>query len=246
MRAEPARLWRDHPRSRGVYGRRKRMNPWFFRIIPARAGFTRRPHPRHDRRRIIPARAGFTTARTRPSTRTWDHPRSRGVYGNMRAGMESHGGSSPLARGLRVGRVLEALGARIIPARAGFTTGSRSSCATGSDHPRSRGVYAGVIRGGGPGSGSSPLARGLRLKGNAPEVAARIIPARAGFTASDSPADLCLRGSSPLARGLRGGRLGGRGRSRIIPARAGFTATCVPGWSRMADHPRSRGVYNHW
>ena len=50
------------------------------------------------------------------------------------------------------------------------------------DHPRSRGVYtSGCIRC--PARvGSSPLARGLRTGGRAPDTQAGIIPARAGFT----------------------------------------------------------------
>ena len=78
----------------------------FVRIIPARAGFTsgfaysasgkdggssplarglrrRRMGSRKDRG-IIPARAGFTMLRAWLSPSTWDHPRSRGVYGLTR------------------------------------------------------------------------------------------------------------------------------------------------------------------
>ena len=50
----------------------------------------------------------------------------------------------------------------IIPARAGFTTPTRTLTRSFTDHPRSRGVY----RSGSPlpekNWGSSPLARGLR------------------------------------------------------------------------------------
>ena len=174
--------------------------------------------------RIIPARAGFTTGCASAATPTWDHPRSRGVYW---ADMSEHvvlPGSSPLARGLR----------------AGFTWSLRS----GADHPRSRGVYIErdyfTIR---P-FGSSPLARGLQRRNHLGRPGAGIIPARAGFTGSQSCPHMRRRdhprsrgvyalraaafgyrtGSSPLARGLR------RARGRR------------PGGRR--DHPRSRGVYS--
>ena len=92
---------------------------------------------------------------------------------------------------------------------------------------------------------------------------ARIIPARAGFTARTharqrreqdhprsrgvyvvrKPKTKIQLGSSPLARGLPpipGTNSRGLG---IIPARAGFTRP-GPGRGRgRADHPRSRGVY---
>ena len=131
------------------------------------------------------------------------------------------------------------------------------------DHPRSRGVYRiGVVlrrwlR------GSSPLARGLlEVVVTAPDLA-RIIPARAGFTATGSansrtpgdhprsrgvyefPSILTAwnAGSSPLARGLRHRGIQLRGVRGIIPARAGFTVVIRAGQLINRDHPRSRGVY---
>ena len=57
--------------------------------------------PRERAHRIIPARAGFTKRMaTVPSLRT-DHPRSRGVYEKRNAKNAYYLGSSPLARGLR-------------------------------------------------------------------------------------------------------------------------------------------------
>ena len=91
----------------------------------------------------------------------------------------------------------------------------------------------------------------------------RIIPARAGFTAtftltaatpSDHPrsrgvyrrsAVRTMRGcgSSPLARGLPFSISTPFPPSRIIPARAGFTKPGNHGLGIDRDHPRSRGVY---
>ena len=71
---------------------------------------------------------------------------------------------------------------RIIPARAGFTAGSRHSGQDPRDHPRSRGVYdlddlVTVEE-----EGSSPLARGLPVEVAVDCEVLGIIPARAGFT----------------------------------------------------------------
>ena len=361
----PPRIDRDHPRSRGVYNsasnpsaRARGSSPlarglpseWdrlteTFRIIPARAGFTSgrwpgtpasRDHPRsrgvygeelEERfgikgssplarglllqgpegvrsRRIIPARSGFTPRPESGSSGASDHPRSRGVYAQDHGQRRRQLGSSPLARGLRRPRAARGGPRRIIPARAGFTRElvrlggaagdhprSRGVYVTGglvvalnrgssplarglliqtprlgyfdADHPRSRGVYASPSATFAMEVGSSPLARGLQEHDPQRDLAARIIPARAGFTEPRSPTSrplgdhprsrgvyppclkcmIIIHGSSPLARGLPRevgpeDELGG-----IIPARAGFTRrpTTLPTTSR--DHPRSRGVY---
>ena len=253
----------DHPRSRGVYRPRRppaRPRPG---SSPLARGLRDIPHEGSQRRRIIPARAGFTP-RARPSSRSSpDHPRSRGVYRFLDAVRATGHGSSPLARGLRVTRVTVRRLDRIIPARAGFT-GTPSTCPpTGTDHPRSRGVYRFLDAVRATGHGSSPLARGLRVTRVTVRRLDRIIPARAGFTgtpstcpptgtdhprsrgvyARDTLTAYLDAGSSPLARGLRQPGDGRGGRSGIIPARAGFTPrTETPVWS-AEDHPRSRGVY---
>ena len=91
--------------------------------------------------RIIPARAGFTR---RSRTLRWpcgDHPRSRGVYPYTISSRSAIWGSSPLARGLPGARGGGGTGHRIIPARAGFTHGVAPWDDYAEDHPRSRGVY---------------------------------------------------------------------------------------------------------
>ena len=153
-------------------------------------------------------------------------------------------GSSPLARGLRRHLPGRAAPARIIPARAGFTSIRRSTTWTAPDHPRSRGVYGDPQNSRSPGTGSSPLARGLRLSEPVVPFNVGIIPARAGFTNGYKfPCILWGPGSSPLARGLLAARARLLPLTRIIPARAGFTMTRCPAGPAMRDHPRSRGVY---
>ena len=115
------RRWRDHPRSRGVYP-----------DIPADAMTSVGSSPlarglRYRRRRtpvlagIIPARAGFTWVGWGLVGAVGDHPRSRGVYIMYLRGAGRAPGSSPLARGLLVGRAVTSPEDGIIPARAGFT-----------------------------------------------------------------------------------------------------------------------------
>ena len=58
------------------------------------------------------------------------------------------------------------------------------------------------------------------------------------------PYGMPQRGSSPLARGLRPLRTLIWGARRIIPARAGFTFRRLSQFEYVADHPRSRGVYD--
>mgnify|MGYP000944717263 CR=1 FL=1 len=152
---------------------------------------------------------------------------------------------------------------RIIPARAGFTVTESRTGGVSGDHPRSRGVYASPSVHVFVGWGSSPLARGLPLPHFLQRMMARIIPARAGFTAThwSSPSQFTdhprsrgvypsatsrrMRsgGSSPLARGLPDHDVPTVDGRRIIPARAGFTRCVGLRSHEHRDHPRSRGVY---
>ena len=131
----------------------------------------------------------------------------------------------------------------INPARAGFTIWDTALKVPLPDHPRSRGVYMVAPPKSGARGGSSPLARGLPRSIPGSARAARIIPARAGFTDGAGLAPVPDAGSSPLARGLLplvGAR---RCRDGIIPARAGFTHGSAVERLEIQDHPRSRGVY---
>ena len=190
-----------------------------------------------------------------------DHPRSRGVYASRRPGRGTTAGSSPLARGLLEQRHIPVDARRIIPARAGFTTGGSPGSPGRPDHPRSRGVYRRYPSTDLLWAGSSPLARGLPpLPVHGPAVGG-IIPARAGFTPVGVVADLAgedhprsrgvyapvidadrrEQGSSPLARGLRRLIRDENGTVRIIPARAGFTLAGTPGMDAERIIPARAG-----
>ena len=263
MPAGSNRCAKDHPRSRGVYwcagplARPAGGSSPLARGLRGNSRLHRRPE------RIIPARAGFTR-RASAGTAPWqDHPRSRGVYRSAALNWSKETGSSPLARGLRPPPQDLRVGGRIIPARAGFTNPCTDRRERAADHPRSRGVYADATMRGAMTVGSSPLARGLLDLGVQGGQAARIIPARAGFThrggldrvaCQDHPRSRGVygdwiataadaAGSSPLARGLLRVDLPEPGLHRIIPARAGFTPPRLGGRRSHPDHPRSRGVY---
>ena len=172
-----------------------------------------------------------------------DHPRSRGVYHQYSVMEARFQGSSPLARGLLRDLVGKTVNVGIIPARAGFTQMSTKMNEIMPDHPRSRGVYVKEGSVYDVNSGSSPLARGLRIV-NIPNLAEiRIIPARAGFTRRATESLLLGPGSSPLARGLLLHGAHSDLDLRIIPARAGFTPPSQTPDAHASDHPRSRGVY---
>ena len=192
-----------------------------------------------------------------------DHPRSRGVYERGHVQALQRAGSSPLARGLRGSCCRGRLRWWIIPARAGFTKYGPFLSVRAADHPRSRGVYHWRYAIVTPGTGSSPLARGLPVVRRADHRLRGIIPARAGFTDPTSAAPsrwtdhprsrgvytpesqpvTAKDGSSPLARGLRPACTAPHSRVRIIPARAGFTQVRHHVRPLVRDHPRSRGVY---
>ena len=91
-------------------------------------------------------------------------------------------GSSPLARGTRLGHRLEAARVRLIPARAGNTGQTSPQDGGTAAHPRSRGEhYYSPVTYTWP-DGSSPLARGTLSGFLSWFNNTRLIPARAGNT----------------------------------------------------------------
>ena len=237
---------RDHPRSRGVYT--NRSHAWALNrgSSPLARGLRRFCRAGAWWCGIIPARAGFTSGVLAGASNAWDHPRSRGVYPATRRRLSPSLGSSPLARGLRAAVEDDGAAARIIPARAGFTTAVRFVHWVQRDHPRSRGVYLVSAGVGGGGGGIIPARAGFTTRGRVAPRMAGDHPRSRGVYFSMSSRRLHTDGSSPLARGLLvvvSGRVFSCG---IIPARAGFTDTLSCHNRLVGDHPRSRGVYGPW
>ena len=251
----------DHPRSRGGNGE----------IMPTKvAGTGPSPLARGKRdvicfasacSRIIPARAGETRRSHSTQPRFWDHPRSRG--GNLaemvRADAEK--GPSPLARGKRGRRRPRLFELGTIPARAGETGCAVMPVRMPGDHPRSRGGNGACGRRAYWPAGPSPLARGKRGRLRKRKIKHGTIPARAGETShrpvlfesvGDHPrsrggnaaawaAAVSDLGPSPLARGKPEAVLPTWLVRGTIPARAGETRRVLPVPRRRWDHPRSRG-----
>ena len=132
----------DHPRSRGVYAEHSEHSVAVRGSSPLARGLHAPIRGYVPLGRIIPARAGFTRRDRRRRPRPGDHPRSRGVYSPSWGPAGTGSGSSPLARGLLPIELNEDGSLRIIPARAGFTRRRGSEGRSPRDHPRSRGVYA--------------------------------------------------------------------------------------------------------
>ena len=201
MRTQTRAPRSDHPRSRGVYASHSALiegcagsSPLarglllFFSFVWLCLG-------------IIPARAGFTPTTRPASPGRPDHPRSRGVYAVAGVGAGLLGGSSPLARGLHGVTIVWGANRGIIPARAGFTRVRDQRRVLARDHPRSRGVYWIPVRNILLVTGSSPLARGLRLVRCEEGGVKWIIPARAGFTIRGSGVTVSLP-DHPRSRGV--------------------------------------------
>ena len=130
---------------------------------------------------------------------------------------------TPHTRGLRGVMPGASVPGWIIPAHAGFTPHRPILCVCGTDHPRTRGVYAFVCKHVERLGGSSPHTRGLLLVPPVPVEGDGIIPAHAGFTFTFGIENRLVRdhprtrgvyvdnksnkpepvGSSPHTRGLR-------------------------------------------
>ena len=131
----------DHPRSRGVYSLCCDGAIGDTGSSPLARGLRRARRKPLPPRRIIPARAGFTRRHPGCPELLRDHPRSRGVYSQENRATTFFYGSSPLARGLLASVSQRFYDLGIIPARAGFTWAISSKNVKRPDHPRSRGVY---------------------------------------------------------------------------------------------------------
>ena len=131
----------DHPRSRGVYKVTRGLRIPNGGSSPLARGLLVPGRSLGVAWRIIPARAGFTRDGDRAHGPPRDHPRSRGVYRSTKNAIKYCEGSSPLARGLHNDAAVPVDRAGIIPARAGFTLTTTFRWEGSGDHPRSRGVY---------------------------------------------------------------------------------------------------------
>ena len=244
----PALVW-AHPRWRGEHGARERKKPWVCGSSPLARGAQDRRAAHYLEDGLIPAGAGSTPDHLRQRRLLEAHPRWRGEHRSCFSSKCLCPGSSPLARGARPANTLLYCHLGLIPAGAGSTLPAQKIHIPFRAHPRWRGEHA-------PGRqakvyllGSSPLARGALVSGDASSGVMRLIPAGAGSTlthiglpcggqahprwrgehlevlASDGG---CF-GSSPLARGAHSLSCGSLSR------KADSSSTCFP-----LDHRRHR------
>ena len=172
----------DHPRSRGEYAPQGCNDICPEGSSPLSRGI---PCIRPDISvpvRIIPALAGNTLGHFTLGLSVQDHPRSRGEYCAGWCLQECCYGSSPLSRGIRHYGQSGDRKTGIIPALAGNTGSGDIKMTRGTDHPRSRGEYAGTVPLRYLALGSSPLSRGIRSSSATINTYNGIIPALAGNT----------------------------------------------------------------
>ena len=149
---------------------------------------------------LIPAHAGKTMTCPSTSVTSRAHPRSRGENPARGGELAGAGGSSPLTRGKRIGRLNDLRQIRLIPAHAGKTRGGRRLRAPDAAHPRSRGENSVAHVSPTSLAGSSPLTRGKLPNSILHTTRLRLIPAHAGKT--DRRWKVACRGAAhPRSRG---------------------------------------------
>ena len=113
----------DHPRSCGANNACMNGPAFSSGSSPLVRGQLRHASPLHVRARIIPARAGPTWRTAKSGSSTTDHPRSCGANQQVLSLGAQIAGSSPLVRGQQDDETQMGDRGRIIPARAGPTSG---------------------------------------------------------------------------------------------------------------------------
>ena len=131
---------------------------------------------------IIPACAGNTVDQRPRARHMGDHPRMRGEHRGWKFRRSKGLGSSPHARGTRVGSQCGEDLSGIIPAHAGNTTRATPTERDIGDHPRMRGEHIPPSLKSWMTLGSSPHARGTHHGRRRIGAHAGIIPACAGNT----------------------------------------------------------------
>ena len=130
--------------------------------------------------RFIPACAGNAREQCRRGRLRSVHPRMRGERALTIGGAVLAAGSSPHARGTPRGARADRFPGRFIPACAGNARFPFRKSSEYTVHPRMRGERVSVGLDAARSSGSSPHARGTRLRAQLVRAGGRFIPACAG------------------------------------------------------------------
>ena len=131
----------DHPRIRGVHGRRRWSVGRWGGSSPHTRGALDEAVGLGLADRIIPAYAGCTPVAAECLGHEGDHPRIRGVHPLYSSSPRVWGGSSPHTRGAQINVLSIGHPVRIIPAYAGCTNFQLKFTRVNRDHPRIRGVH---------------------------------------------------------------------------------------------------------
>ena len=174
----------DHPRACGANLDAIPDIAPYFGSSPRVRGKRRGGRQRRVGVRIIPARAGQTPCWSTAMPQQTDHPRACGANTANKRLKITADGSSPRVRGKLGGAHSVGALPRIIPARAGQTSRAAGSHAVSTDHPRACGANPAALLSLVAASGSSPRVRGKPERRSLSDGQLRIIPARAGQTAS--------------------------------------------------------------
>ena len=179
--------------------------------------------PQLQQIRIIPARAGQT--RRWPVLPRWrpDHPRACGANLSFRILGLALCGSSPRVRGKPAAPGHCPVAARIIPARAGQTNEQADTRSSGQDHPRACGANVVQVIDYPRYRGSSPRVRGKPGQVCIGQVCLTDHPRACGANIQYFLFAPSLTGSSPRVRGKPCCMSTCICWPRIIPARAGQT-----------------------
>ncbi len=254
---------RAHPRRRGEHVTPCASSPCPRGSSPQARGALHHQHHHPRRRGLIPAGAGSTSARSPGSGHPPAHPRRRGEHSVQVFVRDSRSGSSPQARGARGSRRVRPTRWGLIPAGAGSTLRRPRGPRCGAAHPRRRGEHLGRAVQDRWVEGSSPQARGARVKQPLQQHRVGLIPAGAGSTGPGQPGcatctahprrrgEHCLAGtcqqprpgSSPQARGALPLHPATREHAGLIPAGAGSTSPPAPPCAGSWAHPRRRGEH---
>ena len=174
-----------HPRMRGEHPLTRCVIDFIIGSSPhARGTLLNGCHASGDQR-FIPACAGNTCHPQRSQPDPPVHPRMRGEHMDEDYASDQMAGSSPHARGTRVGFVRPAVDDGFIPACAGNTRSSGPRPPVGPVHPRMRGEHDIVRAHVNSANGSSPHARGTLWQLIELSFESRFIPACAGNTCSN-------------------------------------------------------------
>ena len=210
---------------------------------------------------LIPACAGKTHGWRSSSPGSGAHPRVCGENRTSSNSPMAKRGSSPRVRGKPRRGHQRRGSARLIPARAGKTTGCSPRAGPRPAHPRACGENTPGVSHPPRSYGSSPRVRGKPVDRDLSDLATGLIPARAGKTSARAGSTgakaahpracgenwrgtvttTVLYGSSPRVRGKPCVSFSDRRGAGLIPARAGKTGPGRRPVRRPWAHPRACG-----